>query len=75
MAIDIAESARRRRIRMTTLNDPMGRAFIEFFRKQGFKFVDVDTGKEIKFDEENEQDRASVLGDADNNGDNDGSGS
>ena len=56
---------------MTTLNDPMGRAFIEFFRKQGFKFVDADTGKEIKFDEENEEDRAGIVGTSYDNGDND----
>lgn len=37
---------------MTKLNDPLGKAFIEFFKSQGVKFVDVDTGKEIDGEEE-----------------------
>lgn len=37
---------------MTTLKDPMGRAFIEFCRSQGIKFVDGKTGKEVFTDEE-----------------------
>lgn len=36
----------------TKLTDPMGRAFIEFCKSQGVKFVDSDTGKEITFEEE-----------------------
>lgn len=37
---------------MTTLNDPVGKQFIEFFKTQGVKFINADTGEEIKFDEE-----------------------
>lgn len=37
---------------MTTLKDPMGRAFIEFCRSQGIKFVDMKTGKEVFDDDE-----------------------
>ena len=32
---------------MTTLNDPAGRMFIEFFESQGAKFIDADTGDRI----------------------------
>lgn len=37
---------------MTTLKDPIGRAFIDFCRSQGIKFVDIKTGKEVFSDEE-----------------------
>ena len=72
MVIDIAENAKIRRTKMTTLNDPVGKQFIEFFRTQGVKFINADTGEEIKFDEEeSEEDRASVMDNADSSSDND----
>lgn len=37
---------------MTKLSDPLGRAFIEFCRSQGIKFVDGKTGEEVFTDEE-----------------------
>ena len=37
---------------MTKLNDPLGKAVIEFFKSQGIKFVDAETGKEIGEEEE-----------------------
>ena len=32
---------------MTKLSDPLGQAFIEFFKEQGVKFVDMETGEEV----------------------------
>ena len=32
---------------MTTLNDPAGKMFIEFFESQGAKFIDADTGERL----------------------------
>lgn len=43
---------------MTKLSDPLGKAFIEFFQEQGVKFVDVKTGKEINFKEDNDCDNS-----------------
>lgn len=31
----------------TKMTDPIGKAFIEFFEKQGIQFVDMKTGKPI----------------------------
>ena len=37
------------------ITDPIGEAFIEFCKTQGIKFVDTDTGEEIKVDEEDNE--------------------
>ena len=44
------------------ITNPELKMFIEFFKTQGVKFVDAETGKEIYTDEE---DRTNVLGAAD----------
>ena len=36
----------------TKVSDPMGKAFIEFWKSQGVTFVDGKTGKEICGEEE-----------------------
>lgn len=36
---------------MTTLNDPLGRAFIKFFESQGVRFVDADTGETVTWED------------------------
>ena len=36
----------------TKLTDPLGKAFIEFMKSQGVKFVAAKTGKEIDGEEE-----------------------
>ena len=36
---------------MTTLNDPLGRAFIKFFESQGVRFVDADTGETLTWED------------------------
>ncbi|MEE0888026.1 MAG: hypothetical protein U0L97_02325 [Candidatus Saccharimonadaceae bacterium] len=36
---------------MTTLNDPLGQAFIKFFESQGVRFVDADTGETVTWED------------------------
>ena len=36
---------------MTTLNDPLGHAFIKFFESQGVRFVDADTGETVTWED------------------------
>ena len=51
---------------MTKISDPLGRAFIEFCKTQGVRFVDAETGKEVSTDEKFKEDGTTVLGDVDN---------
>ena len=57
---------------MDKITDPKLKMFIEFFKTQGVRFVDADTGKEIYTDEETEKDRADVLDTSNSGSDNDG---